>query len=217
MTDSAPMSTTTAESIPGGERTALGRARGIVLGILTVDVLVLLVTGVILFFTYRPSGSSAWGEVFGDDLESSVDLARATTTTHRLAAQIAVATAIAAGVLLVVEKRPQPSRLDIAVAIGLPAVVVVGSFTGPLLPWDQLGLWAVTVGTDMRGYRPLFDDDQIRFAILDGAQIAPSTIVRWLLVHTIAVGAALAALLTIAWHRTSRRPITPSRTDTPAR
>ena len=31
------------------------------------------------------------------------------------------------------------------------------SFTGYLLPWDQLALWAVTVGGNMVGYAPLFN------------------------------------------------------------
>ena len=39
------------------------------------------------------------------------------------------------------------------------------SFTGYLLPWDQLALWAVAVGTSMMGYTPVLGD-QVRFVLL---------------------------------------------------
>ena len=39
------------------------------------------------------------------------------------------------------------------------------SFTGYLLPWDQLALWAVTVGTNMAGYTPVFGEE-VRFVLL---------------------------------------------------
>ena len=41
------------------------------------------------------------------------------------------------------------------------------SFTGYLLPWDQLALWAVTVGTNMMWYTPVFGE-QVRFVLLGG-------------------------------------------------
>ena len=44
------------------------------------------------------------------------------------------------------------------------------SFTGYLLPRDQLALWAVTVGTNMIGYTPVFGRD-VRFVLLGGAEI----------------------------------------------
>ena len=49
------------------------------------------------------------------------------------------------------------------------------SFTGYLLPWDQLALWAVTVGTNMGGYSPVLGD-QVRFALLGSAEIGTETL-----------------------------------------
>ena len=31
------------------------------------------------------------------------------------------------------------------------------SFTGYLLPWDQIAYWAITIGTNMASYAPLFN------------------------------------------------------------
>ena len=49
------------------------------------------------------------------------------------------------------------------------------SFTGYLLPWDQLALWAVAVGTNMMGYTPVFGQD-VRFVLLGGAEIGSETL-----------------------------------------
>jgi hypothetical protein len=53
------------------------------------------------------------------------------------------------------------------------------AFTGYLLPWDQLALWAVTVGTNMMGYMPVFGS-QVRFELLGGFEIGPATLLRWI-------------------------------------
>ena len=58
------------------------------------------------------------------------------------------------------------------------------SFTGYLLPWDQLAYWAVTVGTNMIGYTPVFGD-QVRFVLLGGAEIGTDTLLRWYVLHVL--------------------------------
>ena len=58
------------------------------------------------------------------------------------------------------------------------------SFTGYLLPWDQLALWAVTVGTNMMGYSPLVGS-QVRFVLLGGVEIGSETLLRWYVLHVI--------------------------------
>ena len=58
------------------------------------------------------------------------------------------------------------------------------SFTGYLLPWDQLALWAVTVGTNMMGYTPVFGS-QVRFVLLGGAEISSATLLRWYVLHVL--------------------------------
>lgn len=187
----------------------VARVRAAVLGILTLDVLVLLVTGVVLFFEYHPSLSGVWDDYFDINPSRSYELARATTGVHRVAAFVAVPLVIAAAVLIVAERWPRnrgrSRRAAVAIGLGLVATVLFGSFTGPLLAWDQLGLWAVTVGADWSGYsRLVLDADEVRFAIVDGAQITLGTLVRWLVVHTVVVGALLAVLLVAAWRRSGR-------------
>jgi quinol-cytochrome oxidoreductase complex cytochrome b subunit len=173
-----------------------------VLAIVSVQVLVLLVSGAVLFFAYRPSGSTAYDELSPGDVRSGVDLAQVARTAHQVAARSALPTAVVAGVLVAIRARPLARyRVDVLVGASLVLTMVVGSFTGYLLPWDQLGLWAVSVGDNMGGYLPLFDGDQVRFVLIGGAEVAPWTVVRWLLVHMLVVGGVLIALLATAWRR----------------
>ena len=58
------------------------------------------------------------------------------------------------------------------------------SFTGYLLPWDQLALWAVTVGTNMMGYSPVIGS-QVRFVLLGGVEIGAETLLRWYVLHVL--------------------------------
>jgi menaquinol-cytochrome c reductase cytochrome b subunit len=198
-------------SPPASVVTALARARVVVLAIVSMQFLVLLVSGAILFFAYRPSGTAAYGELLGDDVRSSIDLARATRVAHEVAARSVMPTAVVAGVLVAIRERASARyRVGRFVGASLVLLVAAGLFTGYLLPWDQLGLRAVSVGTDMRGYVPLFDDDEVRFVLIGGAEVGPGTVVRWLLFHMLVVGCVLSALLVVAWRRgTHQHGLTP--------
>ncbi|MBT8208201.1 MAG: cytochrome b N-terminal domain-containing protein, partial [Acidimicrobiia bacterium] len=58
------------------------------------------------------------------------------------------------------------------------------SFTGYLLPWDQLALWAVTVGSNMAAYTPVFGA-QVSFGLVGGVQITGDTLLRWYVLHVL--------------------------------
>jgi quinol-cytochrome oxidoreductase complex cytochrome b subunit len=74
------------------------------------------------------------------------------------------------------------------------------SFTGYLLPWDQLGIWAVTVGTNMAGATP-FVGEQARFLLIGGYEISDNTLVRWYVLHVIAVPLVTAVLIAVHFWR----------------
>jgi quinol-cytochrome oxidoreductase complex cytochrome b subunit len=81
----------------------------------------------------------------------------------------------------------------------LLVLVLLGSFTGYLLPWDQLAMWSVTVGTTMRGYMPLMGH-QVRFVLLGGNEIGTGTLMRWMFIH-MAVGLGALIVAGFAWRR----------------
>jgi hypothetical protein len=70
------------------------------------------------------------------------------------------------------------------IGVVLLTLTLLLSFTGYLLPWDQLALWAVTVGTNMMGYTPVFGS-QVRFVLLGGVEIGTDTLLRWYVLHVL--------------------------------
>ena len=173
------------------------RARRIVLGALLAELLVLVATGVALFFVYRPSGARSFAGV-----DAATDpVVTALRTVHRVGALLTVLTATGA---LVVFVSTRARKLTWAMAGGLVVTVVAASVSGYLLPWDQLALRAVTVGADPSGHRPMFSD-RVRFVLIGGTEVDPDTIVRWLGVHAVVL-TPLALLLVVAlWRQRQRR------------
>jgi hypothetical protein len=188
---------------PGGGR--LDAARRLILTLLTVEVGVLAVSGIALFFAYRPSVSQAWSDVVVSDVAADVRISQALRGIHLLASRLAVATAIAAAVVLVLRSRSAARRWPgTATGIAIATTTLAASFTGFLLPWDQLALWAVTIGSNMNGYIPLFGDN-VRFVLIGGVEVTAGTIRLWLLVHMLLLGPALAVLVVLAWRSARRR------------
>jgi quinol-cytochrome oxidoreductase complex cytochrome b subunit len=77
-----------------------------------------------------------------------------------------------------------PREFNWVVGVILLLLTLLLSFTGYLLPWDQLALWAVTVGSNMASYTPLFGQ-QVSFALIGGVQITPDTLLRWYVLHVL--------------------------------
>lgn len=65
-------------------------------------------------------------------------------------------------------------------------------------------MWAVTVGTDMRGYTPLFGS-QVRFVLLGGKEISTSTLLRWVFIHMALDGVVLLIAVSASWRAFHRR------------
>ena len=179
----------------------LARARSILFRILAVEVGVLVLTGIALFFLYRPSLAEGWGDVVGGGYPWDVRVAHGLRAVHELTSTLAIPTALATGVVLALGGRESPGRWrGTAVGAGMAVTTLAVSFTGYLLPWDQLALRAVTVGTSLRGYSPLFDPD-VRFVLLGGVELSPGTVLWWLFVHAVVLTPALVGLALLGWRR----------------
>lgn len=174
-------------------------ARQIALLVLASEVAILAITGVWLVFNYRPSSGAAWTDVRVIQHGSLRGLG--VRVVHRDVAHLAVLTSLAVAGLVVADADSnhvgRRKAAAIAVAAGLPVCLLAASFTGYLLPWDQLALWAVTVGTNMKGYPPAFGS-QTRFVLLGGVEISKATLWRWFLVHTVLLTVVTGALLGVA-------------------
>lgn len=145
--------------------------------------LVLTVTGVLLMFYYRPAVQVAYQDM--KDLEAVVTFGMLLRNIHRYAAHGMVITVFLHMVRVFYTGSYKPPReFNWGVGAILLFLTFFLSFTGYLLPWDQLALWAVTVGTNMMGYTPVFGS-QVRFVLLGGAEIGTDTLLRWYVLHVL--------------------------------
>jgi quinol-cytochrome oxidoreductase complex cytochrome b subunit len=163
---------------------ALNRTAAWLARLAAVAAAALVVTGVPLIWLYRPAGSGRW-----------------LTTLHSMASSLFLGSAAAMLVLgLAVALARHPPWAGWIVTLGVLVVAVAGSFTGQLIAWDQVGLWAVTVATSFRGMiDPLGDD--VRFLIIGDAEVSQGSYLAWLLVHLLAVPAAAVAVGLPLWRR----------------
>ena len=174
------------------------RLTSIVFAALCIELLILLATGVGLYFIYRPTPGQAWGTlVTGPDPVTASGLLRAA---HQVTAAVTVPTVlVAAG--RVVTSTPGGVRWTVRLlGAGMVVVTVAAGVTGVLLPWDQLALSAPTVGQRIAGYDVLFDD-AVRFVLVRNAEVSPEAILGWLSVHTLLLAPALFAMVIVAWRR----------------
>lgn len=144
---------------------------------------VLLVTGVLLMFYYVPATDHAYANMV--DLQHVVSLGRILRNMHRWSAH-AMVVVVSLHMLRVFIQRAYKSPRQLNWIIGVICLVftLLLSFTGYLLPWDQLALWAVTVGTNMAGAVPLIGD-KIRYVLLGGDTVDQATLLRFFVLHVI--------------------------------
>lgn len=170
------------------------------------ELAVLAVTGAYLAVAYRPTATQAWGPGAGPAAGGGLpDVLRAV---HRWVALVTVFPTAPLLVAVVVAgawrgaRRPGGPARPIVAAVGIAAVVVVGALSGYLLPWDQLALHAVTIGSGVAGYRPLFDGS-VAFVLIRGVEVDPGAVRQAFLLHAVAIPVSLGALAALGW---ARRP-----------
>ena len=147
--------------------------------------LVLTVTGVYLMFFYVPSATLAYTNIL--DIQSQVTFGLLTRNIHRWGAHLMVFFVFLHMMRVFYHGAYKPPReFNWVVGVILLLLTLLLSFTGYLLPWDQLAIWAVAVGTSMMGYTPVLGD-QVRFVLLGSVEIGPSTLIRWYVLHVLAL------------------------------
>jgi quinol-cytochrome oxidoreductase complex cytochrome b subunit len=145
--------------------------------------IVLTVTGIFLMFFYRPTAASAWGTV--QTLETAVTFGSLVRNMHRWAAHLMVLTVFLHMARVFYHGAYKaPREFNWVIGVILLTLTLLLSFTGYLLPWDQLALWAVTVGTNMMGYTPVFGSS-VKYVLLGSQNIGNDTLLRWYVLHVL--------------------------------
>jgi quinol-cytochrome oxidoreductase complex cytochrome b subunit len=145
--------------------------------------ILLTITGIFLMFYYRPTSPAAFEDI--QALSTNIAFGQLVRNMHRWGAHAMVLTVFLHMARVFYHGAYKPPReFNWVVGVVLLFLTLMLSFTGYLLPWDQLALWAVTVGSNMANYTPVIGD-QVSFALVGGVQITPDTLLRWYVLHVL--------------------------------
>lgn len=166
--------------------------------------LVETVTGVLLMFYYRPTVEWAYNDMLALRDVVSFGVIR---EIHRWGAHAMVIAVMLhmLRVFLTGSYKP-PREFNWVVGVMLLVLTFLLSFTGYLLPWDQLSMWAVTVGSNMLGAAPFLGHEgpgqqalvlggkelitpgsDLRFMLLGARSVSEETLNRFYILHCVAL------------------------------
>jgi len=173
------------------------------LGTVSAALLLLLVlSGAPLLFLYVPSVERAYASI--KDLEYAITFGSWLRSVHRIAAHLMVAAVclhlvrtFLTGAYKNGVGRGQRREWNWVLGVGMLLLTLFLSFTGYLLPWDQLAFWAVTVGTNIAASIP-WVGATVRELLIGGRNIDQPTLIRFYVLHVIVLPGALGALF--AYH-----------------
>ncbi|MBL8190210.1 MAG: cytochrome b N-terminal domain-containing protein [Acidobacteria bacterium] len=170
------------------------------LGLITFFLFVILiVTGVLLMFYYVPSTEQAYNRML--DLRSSVAFGTFLRNMHRWAAHGMVAAVFLHMCrVFFTGSYKKPREFNWVLGIVLFLLTLFSSFTGYLLPWDQLAFWAITVGAAIAGYAPLVGKE-IQFLLLGDTSVGQEALLRFYVLHIAVLPLVMTMLIAVHFWR----------------
>ncbi len=141
----------------------------------------LTLSGIYLMFFYVPSPAQAYSNI--QTLQTEVAFGQYIRNVHRWSAHLMVLSVSAHMAKMFYRGAYKaPREFNWVIGVMLLALTLFMSFTGYLLPWDQLAYWAVTVGSEMAGYTP-FVGDQVKETLIGGKVVGSATLLRFYVLH----------------------------------
>ena len=164
----------------------LGFISTVLFGILTT-------TGVYLMFFYTPTVGTAYGDM--QTIRTGVGFGQLIRNVHRWSAHLMVLVVVMhLARVFFAGAYKKPREFNWVLGVVLLLLTLGLSFTGYLLPWDQLSYWAVTVGTNLVHYIPLLGGSLAKLMI-GGDQIGQPTLTRFYALHVAVLPLTLVLVL----------------------
>ncbi len=151
---------------------------------------VLTVTGLYLMLYYHPSVPQAYDDM--KEIQFAVSNGVFLRNMHRWAAHAMVLLVFLHMLRVFYHKAYLPPReFNWVVGVVLLLMTLLLSYTGYLLPWDQLAFWGVSVGTNMVQAMPIFGST-FRFLLLGGNVVGENALLRFYVLHCVLLPLSLA-------------------------
>ncbi len=161
--------------------------------------IILVVTGILLMFYYVPSPEHAYQRML--DLRGTVVFGGFLRALHRWSAHAMVGLVILHLMrVFLTGAHKAPREFNWVIGVFLLLLTLFMSFTGYLLPWDQLAYWAIMVGTSIAGYAPVIGN-QIRFLLLGDDAVGGEALLRFYVLHVAVLPAILTTLIGVHFWR----------------
>ena len=156
------------------------------LGAITTSLfLILTFTGIILMFYYIPAEDRAY-EIM-KDWQDTTPFAMMYRNMHRWSAHMMVLFVFLHMSRVFYTGSYKGTRtLQLGHRRHAHVLTLLLSFTGYLLPWDQLAFWAITVGTNIAGYVPNlpgFEYNVNRVMLLASTNVGQDALIRFYVLH----------------------------------
>ncbi len=201
------------EPVPGGARWAY------VFGSVLLFIFILQsVTGILLMFYYRPVAASAYADILALREDVPLGIMR---EIHRWGGHAMVITVWLHmfRVFMTGSYKP-PREFNWNVGVIMLVLTLLLSFTGYLLPWDQLAIWAITVGSNMARATPFLGHEgpgaalmalgdvrlihqaaDARFALLGGTIVGEGALLRFYVLHCVGLPLVIGFLMAVHFWR----------------
>ncbi len=180
--------------------------------------LVLTFTGLLLMFYYRPTVEYAFVDMI--DLREQVPFG-IMREMHRWGAHaMVIAVWIHMFRVFMTGSYKPPREFNWVIGVILLVLTLLLSFTGYLLPWDQLAIWAITVGSNMASATPLLgiegpatnllkigdiqlvtSTNDARFGLLGGRFVGAGALLRFYVLHCVGIPLIAAVLMIVHFWR----------------
>jgi quinol-cytochrome oxidoreductase complex cytochrome b subunit len=170
------------------------------LGLVSFFLFLLLgATGILLMFYYVPSTTQAYDRML--DLRGTVAFGPILRNMHRWSAHAMVAVVFLHMCrVFFTGSYKKPREFNWVIGVVLFLLTLLLSFTGYLLPWDQLAFWAITVGTAIAGYAPVIGKD-IQYLLMGGTTVGQEALLRFYVLHVAVLPAVVALVIAIHFWR----------------
>jgi quinol-cytochrome oxidoreductase complex cytochrome b subunit len=159
--------------------------------------LLLVVSGVLLAFYYRPDPNGAFASILF--IEEHVFLGRFLRDLHRLSSNVFLVLILLHALRVVLTGSFRFRTYNWCVGLFLMAAGVFAAYTGYALPMDQVGFWASKTGMTLLEAVPL--GSWIGHVILPDGAGGALTLVRFYLLHAIILPLVIVALVSVHFYR----------------
>jgi quinol-cytochrome oxidoreductase complex cytochrome b subunit len=157
------------------------------------------ITGIILMFWYTPSPEIAYGDML--KMLSNVPLGQLTRDLHRLGAE-AMVLIVSLHMMRAWFTGSYKKPRQFTWFTGVLLLIFTGflSFTGYLLPWDQLSLWAVTIGASMAEATPVIGNE-VNLIVRGAPELGANGLLRFYLAHVLLLPALLFVFVGVHYYK----------------